>query len=86
MISHLEASLSHFSIHKIGNKLQEEQIILSEQPFAIKDEMLSELLMQYFLTPFEKVNEAYRFWHATSNLELNEMFHFAAIMYSSCAQ
>ena len=81
MISHLEASLSHFSIHKIGNKLQEEQIILSEQPFAIKDEMLSELLMQYFLTPFEKVNEAYRFWHATGNLELNEMFHFAAIMF-----
>ncbi len=81
MVSHSEASISQFSIHKTGNKLHEEQLVLSEMPYAINDEMLSQLLIQYFLTPFEKVHEAYRFWHATGNLGFNEIYHFATLMF-----
>lgn len=76
MVTFFEAALEHLSIHRIGNKMQEEFYVLSEEPFRIDDELLNNLLMQYYLKPFEKVNEVYRFMHSSGNLELNEMFHF----------
>ena len=82
MVSHFEAVLTQFSIHKVGNKLSEELLTLSAQPLKVTDEVLGNLLMQYFLSPFEKVNEAYRFAHPTDNLQLNEIFHFAELIFS----
>ncbi|WP_343522870.1 nucleoid-associated protein [Pedobacter sp.] len=76
MISFFEASLKQLSIHHTGNKLLEEYYKLSDAPLKIDDEMLGNLLLQYFLKPFEKVNEVYRFYHPNDNLELNEVFHF----------
>ena len=76
MIASFEASLSALSIHRVGNKLLDEFYVLSEQPIGITDELLGKLLMQYFLNPFEKVNEVYRFMHSSDNLDLNELFHF----------
>jgi hypothetical protein len=78
MISFFEATLSQLSIHRIGNKLQDEYMILSEEPVYVRDELLSRLLQQYFLSPYEKVNEVYRFMHPSNNLDLNEAFHFAS--------
>ena len=77
MISSFEATLSQLSIHKLGNSLLDEPLILSERTLPIEDEVLSSLLLQYFLSPFEKVNEVYRFFHPTENLNLNEACHFA---------
>jgi hypothetical protein len=77
MITFFEAALQTISIHKVGNKQLEETLTLSEAPLPVKDEVLGSLLMQYFLHPFEKVNEIYRLTHATGNLQLNEVFHFA---------
>lgn len=78
MISFFEASLAELSIHRIGNKSQDEFYVLSEQSVAIQDNLLSNLLQQYFLSSFEKVNEIYRFFHPNSDLNLNEVFHFAS--------
>lgn len=77
MISFLEASLSQLSIHKLGNKLLNENLNLSEHPITIDDEILNGLLMNYFLKPFEKTNETYRLSHPSDDLNLNEVFHFA---------
>jgi len=77
MISFFEASLKQLSIHHTGNKLLEEYYKLSDAPLKIEDEILSNLLMQYFLKPFEKVNEVYHLYHPSDNLQLNEVFHFA---------
>ncbi|MDN3587384.1 nucleoid-associated protein [Pedobacter aquatilis] len=77
MISFFEASLKQLSIHHTGNKLLEEYYNLSDAPLKIDDEILSNLLMQYFLKPFEKVNEVYHLYHPSDNLQLNEVFHFA---------
>ena len=82
MVSHFEAVLTQFSIHKVGNKLSEEPLTLSAQPLKVTDEVLGNLLMQYFLSPFEKVNETYRFAHPTDNLQLNEIFHFTELIFS----
>jgi len=77
MITFFEAALQQISIHKVGNKQLEEPITLSEKPLPVEDEVLGDLLMQYFLQPFEKVNETYRLHHSTGNLQLNEVYHFA---------
>ena len=58
MISFFEASLAELSVHRIGNKSQDEFYVLSEQSIALKENLLRNLLQQYFLSPFEKTNEA----------------------------
>ncbi len=83
MVSYFEASLSQLSIHKAGNKSLEEPLTLSENSLKIDDEVLDGLLKQYFLHPFEKVNEAYRLFHPTSDLSLNEVFHFAEMIFEA---
>lgn len=83
MISYFEASLSQLTIHKVGNKLLDEHVSLSEHSLKIDDEVLDDLLMNYFLKPFEKVNEIYRFDHPTGDLNLNEVYHFAQIIFNN---
>ena len=77
MITFSQANLAELSIHRIGNKLQDEFYSLSDNSMQIEDEMLKQLLLKYFLFPFEKVNEIYRFTHPNNDLSLNEVYHFA---------
>lgn len=86
MISFYEASLAELSIHRIGNKSQDEFYVLSEQSVSIQDQTLSSLLQQYFLGSFEKVNEVYRFFHPNADLKLNEVYHFAAAIFEDGTQ
>jgi hypothetical protein len=83
MISFFEASLAELSIHRIGNKSADEFYVLSEKSIAIRDITLSSLLQQYFLSPYEKVNEVYRFIHPNGDLNLNEAYHFAAEIFAN---
>jgi len=82
MISYFQASLSQLTIHKVGNKLLDENLSLSDDSLKIDDEVLDNLLMNYFLKPFEKINEIYRLYHPTEELNLNEVFHFAEIIFN----
>src|SRR6187551_2913825 len=77
MISHFEATLSQLSVHKIGNKQHENPLVLSEHSLVIQDEVLTDLLVQFFLSSFEKTNQYYQFFHPSEDLELNEVFHFS---------
>jgi|SRR5690606_22131172 len=78
MFSYQDAYLSSLSVHHVGNKVQNENFSLSDQELSIEDELLTSLLKQFFLKPFEKVNESYHFHHSSSDLKLNELFHFAS--------
>jgi hypothetical protein len=82
MISFTETSLNILSVHRVGNKAQEEFYILSEQPINIDDEVLNGLLLNYFLSPFQKANEVYRFTHSSGDLNLNELFYYSSIIFS----
>jgi hypothetical protein len=82
MISYFEASLTRLSIHHSGNKLTGDAPALSETPFSHDDEVLTDLLMQYFLRPFEKNNETYQFTHPAGDLNLNTVFHFAQMIFN----
>ena len=77
MFYHTEATIEQLSIHRVGNKLQDEFYVLSENPVNLQDELMPQLLMQYFLTPFTKVHEVYRFFHPNDTLALNELYHFS---------
>ncbi|MXV16957.1 nucleoid-associated protein [Hufsiella ginkgonis] len=85
MISFFEASLTTLSVHYVGNKMQDEHYALSENPVEINDEILKNLLMQYFLSPYEKVNELYHLFHTSENPDLNEIFHFSSAIFSDPA-
>lgn len=77
MFFHQDATFVQLSIHRVGNKAQDEFYVLSEAPIDIaQDEVLPDLLMQYFLKPFSKVNEIYRLYHANDDLLLNEVYYF----------
>lgn len=82
MITNSTAILSELSIHQVGNKLLDEHLILSDHSSKIDDEVLDSLLMNYFLKPFEKTTEIYRLDHPTKDLNLNEAYHFAEMIFN----
>ncbi len=82
MVTFFEATLDKISVHHVGNKSQNEMYALSEAPLALKDELMSSLLMQYFLSPFEKTNEVYHLMHSSGDLKLNEIHHFATQVFN----
>lgn len=73
MISFFQSSILDLSIHRVGNKLQDEGYVLSGSPIELKPEM-SPLLLSYFLSPFEKVNEVFEFYHPSGDTRLNYVF------------
>ncbi|MBL1407388.1 MULTISPECIES: nucleoid-associated protein [Sphingobacterium] len=78
MFFYQDASFENLSIHHVGNKANDEFYILSEAPVdLVGDEVLPDLLMQYFMKPFVKANEVYRFFHPNEELQLNEVYHFS---------
>ncbi len=81
MISFFEAAITQLSIHKTGNKLLDEPLTLSHKPTVINDDVLRNLLMQYFLNPFEKTNDLYNLHHSTGERNLNEVFHFCKLIF-----
>lgn len=82
MISYFDATLAKISVHRVGNKALNEFYSLSEDTLQIEDETLRRLLMQYFLSPFEKSFEVFRFTHSSDDLELNELFHFSSEIFN----
>src|SRR5476651_2044679 len=78
MVTYFEGSLDNISVHHVGNSSQNEMYALSEQPLALKDDVIGKLLMQYFLTPFENTNEVYHLMHSSGDLGLNELHHFVS--------
>jgi len=81
MVTFFEASLNTISVHHLGNPLQNELYALSDHPLVLKDEIITGLLKLYFLKPFDKTIEVYHFMHSSGDLNLNELYHFAKIIF-----
>jgi hypothetical protein len=81
MVTHFDASLAIISVHHVGNQSLNELYALSEHPLILSDDLMPKLLMQYFLTPFEKVNEVYHLNHSSGDLGLNALHHFATMAF-----
>ncbi len=81
MFSFSEVSLDRIAIHGIGNPLQEEELKISLNESIIHDEVVEDLLMQYFLSSF-KQEAMYHFDHET-NVESNEVFAIASKIFEN---
>jgi hypothetical protein len=82
MINLYAAHISAISIHKVGNKSNNEPLLLSKNPFKPDDE-LSPLLKEYFLKPFrEKEEQYYQFTHE-SDLDFHTMFLLASKIFEN---
>ncbi|RZK93115.1 MAG: nucleoid-associated protein [Pedobacter sp.] len=82
MVSFFESNLAELSVHRVGNKANEEYYALSDNSMHVQDEMLNQLLKQYFLSPFQKVNDVYRFTHPNNDLNSNEIYRLAAEIFA----
>ncbi|RYZ96502.1 MAG: nucleoid-associated protein [Sphingobacteriaceae bacterium] len=86
MVTFFEAALDTISVHHVGNQSQNEMFALSQHPLKLTDELMPKLLMQYFLTPFEKANEVYHLMHNSGDLNLNEIYNFATQVFDDPAK
>src|SRR3569833_704340 len=83
MVTFFEASLDTISVHHVGNPSIDEMYSLSDGPLEVKDDIIPNLLMQYFLKPFEKANEVYHLTHSSGELNLNEIHHFVSTVFEN---
>ena len=74
MIQTSNIKLEDISIHKVGNKLDDEGIRFSKKGVTLSHEIKT-LLIQYFFSPF-KENEMYNFFH-DYDLSMNEIYTYA---------
>lgn len=71
-----EIVMEQLVIHRVGNKLREEGIVISPDEYHFTDGNVEELLLKYFLSAFkEKV--VYKLFHET-DLHLNELYMYAS--------
>lgn len=78
MISYFESDLTEAAVHHVGNQLKDEYLSLSEQAVDLDDDILRGLLLQFFIRPFEKNNERYKFYNENDRLELNDVWRIAS--------
>lgn len=81
MIAFSQTTFKALAVHRIGNKLRGEGMLIAPAPYDLQDEQLRVLLMDYFLIPF-KQDETYRFTHDT-NLALNELFTYCNAIFEN---
>ena len=72
MINLYGAHITSISIHRVGNKINNEPIFLSNDSFHADDE-LTPLLKEYFLKPFREKEENYFQFIHEADLEFHEL-------------
>ena len=72
MINLYGAHITSISIHRVGNKINNEPIFLSNDSFHTDDE-LTPLLKEYFLKPFREKEENYFQFIHEADLEFHEL-------------
>ena len=70
----MDTNLNEISLHFVGNKTLDHNLILSEDVLNIDDE-LADIITESFFARFETSFEEYSFTHASS-LEFNEVYEY----------
>ncbi|WP_434607238.1 nucleoid-associated protein [Bacillus paranthracis] len=74
MVDFTRMKISGLVVHRVGNKLKNDGIVVSKEAITNPSIELQEVLLRYFLTSFK--NEQYfKFVHSTS-LDLNEIYNY----------
>lgn len=76
------AQLLKLIIHKVGNRLLEESVLLSDEMTDLSAQPgLTDILKNYFLSPFK--DPVYYHFHHVSSLELNEIYSISSDLFKS---
>lgn len=82
MIDLARAELRKLIIHRVGNRLLEENVVLSDEETSLTEQPdLPEILRTYFLSAFKE--PVYHQFHHVSSLDLNEIFTIASALFQS---
>ena len=68
--------------HQVGNQTNDEELILSASLLNTEDSHLRELLVKYFLYPFENMQEFYSFTFSDEDFTLNPLYQYATSIFS----
>ncbi|MFK8272004.1 nucleoid-associated protein [Capnocytophaga canimorsus] len=82
MLNLYNTHIDSLSIHRIGNQSKGEPLFISEQPYALNDEIIG-LLKEYFFKPFREKEENYfRFSH-DADVEFNELYQLITSIFEN---
>ncbi len=82
MINLFNSHIESLSIHRVGNKSRNEALFVSENPYALSDE-ITPLIKEFFFKSFrEKEENYYQFAHEV-DLEYNDMFNLATEVFTN---
>lgn len=81
MISQGSALLQKLIIHKVGNRLLEESVVLSDELADLAQPGLPDVLNAYFLSAFK--DPVFYQFHHVSSLDLNEVYTIASALFNS---
>jgi 37-kD nucleoid-associated bacterial protein len=82
MINFSNSTIERVSVHYVGNKTNEEDLILSNGLLDISDNLVKALLSKYFLTSFSNV-EFNAFTFSNDDFTLNPLYNFASKIFDN---
>lgn len=82
MIDFTNCNIVDVIAHQVGNKTNDEELILSESLLNTEDLRLKELLIKYFLYPFESIEEFYSFTFSDEDFKLNPLYQYTSNIFS----
>ena len=78
-----QSGLQNLITHRVGNKLRDENVKLTNEPSAYSDET-KDYLLRYFLLPI-KAEEFYEFTHSVK-LEMNHVYSIVKNVFNEPAE
>ncbi len=81
MVDLSEAQLAALAVHRVGNKLRDGGMHMSDELFHLNDE-IRPILEDYFFKPFRKGEFFWQFAHET-DLSLNEIFTYTTAIFDT---
>ncbi len=82
MINFSNSTIEKVSVHNVGNKTNEEDLILSNNLLDISDNLVKALLSKFFLTAFTNV-EFNAFTFSNGDFTMNPIYNFASKIFDS---
>ncbi|MFC5044568.1 nucleoid-associated protein [Aquimarina hainanensis] len=82
MINLYSTQIESLSVHRIGNKSRNENIFLSDAPYALNDE-LTALLKEYFFKPFREKEENYFQFVNEVDVEFNPLYKIISEIFNT---
>lgn len=82
MLDYTNCFITQIAVHHVGNKTNDEELNLSKSLLDSSNDILKELLMQYFLKPFAEP-EFFSFTFSNEDVNLNPVYNFASRIFDN---